>query len=142
MAGSSVAEARTRDCIGGQAASSCSSPFRPAVKHIGHPNYVQFAVPIGHGGAVECAAAIDARGGSARSSNSLANQIDIPAHVADGCLFSPVPLCELASLPLRDTASHRPSRENLAKTSRVSPPELGNLARPAPALTPDTHKHN
>src|SRR3546814_6897840 len=77
MAGSSVAEARTRDCIGGQAASSCSSPFRPAVKHIGHPNYVQFAVPIGHGGAVEFAAAIDERGGSARSSNSLANQIDI-----------------------------------------------------------------
>src|SRR3546814_3662240 len=83
MAGSSVAEARTRDCIGGQAASSCSSPFRPAVKHIGHPNYVQFAVPIGHGGAVEFAAAIDERGGSARSSNSLANQIDIPEHVAD-----------------------------------------------------------
>src|SRR3546814_3237830 len=84
MAGSSVAEARTRDCIGGQAAFSCSSPFRPAVKHIGHPNYVQFAVPIGHGGAVEFAAAIDERGGSARSSNSLANQIDIPEHRSEG----------------------------------------------------------
>src|SRR3546814_3495328 len=119
MAGSSVAEARTRDCIGGQAASSCSSPFRPAVKHIGHPNYVQFAVPIGHGGAVEFAAAIDERGGSARSSNSLANQIDIPEHVADGCLCSPVPRCELASLHLRDIRSEEHTSE-LQSLMRIS----------------------
>src|SRR3546814_15343064 len=65
--------------------------------------------------AVEFAAAIDERGGSARSINSLANQIDIPEHVADGCLCSPVPRCELASLHLRDIARHRTYRENVAQ---------------------------
>src|SRR3546814_17482747 len=85
------------------------------------------AVPIGHGGAVEFAAAIDERGGSARSSNSLANQIDIPEHVADGCLCSPVPRCELASLHLRDIARHRTYREHVAQDCRVAPTALGQM---------------
>src|SRR3546814_5053854 len=94
---------------------------------MGDPNCVQVAVPVGHGGAGEFAAAIDERGGSARASNSLANQIDIPEHVADGCLCSPVPRCELASLHLRDIARHRTYRENVAQDCRVDPRALGKM---------------